>query len=252
MTEWFESFFDALAHDVWRALVPDEHSDAEARFLADALDLEPDFPVHLLDVPSGDGRLALRLAAMGHHVTAVDLSSVAIERLRARALDAGAPVDALLGDLRHLRDVLPAGSALAGAYCMGNSFGYLDDEGTTAFVRGVAAALRPGARFVIDHPLAAECILTHYAEHQAHRVGDVALSIDNTYEPATSTVVGTMTLECAGEISQREVRHRVTTSGHVVTMLEKSGFDIVGLFGGIDGSSFTVGSPTLIVVATRR
>ena len=38
MAEWFESFFDALAHDVWRALVPDEHSDAEAQFVADALD----------------------------------------------------------------------------------------------------------------------------------------------------------------------------------------------------------------------
>jgi SAM-dependent methyltransferase len=252
MAEWFESFFDALAHDVWRGLVPDEHSDAEAQFLADALGLESDFPSRLLDAPSGEGRLAVRLAAMGHHVTGVDLSAVAVERLGESAVAAGLPVDVVCGDLRQLREVLPAGVSYDGAYCMGNSFGYLDDEGTTAFVRGIAHALRPGARFVVDHPMAAECILAHYSESDADRVGDIALSIENNYEAATSTVVGTMTLEHAGEVAERTVRHRVTTCAQVVNVLEASGFDIIGLFGGIDGSPFTVGAPTLLVLAARR
>ncbi|MEO8695526.1 MAG: class I SAM-dependent methyltransferase [Acidimicrobiales bacterium] len=252
MTEWFESFFDALAHDVWRRLVPEAHSEAEVQFLADALALETDFPGRLLDVPSGDGRLALRLAAMGHQITGVDLSSVAVDRLNESGVERGVPAHAVLGDLRHLRDVLPSDASFDGAYCMGNSFGYLDDEGTTAFVRGVAHALRPGARFVIDHPTAAECILAHYSEHDEHRDGDTALSIDNIYEAATSTVVGTMTLEHAGETAERTVRHRVTTSAQVVKTLDAAGFDIVGLFGGIDGSPFTVGAPTLVVLAARR
>ena len=252
MAEWFETFFDALAHDVWRGLVPDAHSDAEAEFLADVLALESDFPGRILDAPSGDGRLAMRLAAMGHHVTGVDLSTVAVERLRESALAAGAPVDAVVGDLRQLREVLPAGASFDGAYCMGNSFGYLDDEGTTAFVRGVANAVRPGGRFVVDHPMAAECILAHYSESDAHRVGDIALSVENIYEAATSTVIGTMTLEYAGEVVERSVRHRVTTSAQVVNVLEAAGFDIIGLFGGIDGAPFTVGAPTLVVLAARR
>jgi len=252
MTEWFESFFDALAHDVWRALVPDEHSDAEAQFLADALALEPDFPASVLDAPSGDGRLALRLAAMGHHITGVDLSPVAVERLNGSSVELGVPAHAVLGDLRQLREVLPADVDFDGAYCMGNSFGYLDEEGTAAFIRGVAKALRPGARFVVDHPLAAECILAHYSESDAHRVGDAALSIQNNYEAATSTIVGTMTLEYAGEVAERVVRHRVTTSAQVVTALETGGFDIIGLYGGTDGRPFTVGAPTLVVLAARR
>jgi SAM-dependent methyltransferase len=252
MSEWFETFFDALAFDVWRGLVPESHSEAEAQFLADALALEPDFPGRLLDVPSGDGRLALRLAAMGHQVTGVDLSAVAVDRLNESGVELGVPAHAVLGDLRHLRDVLPADVSFDGAYCVGNSFGYLDDAGTTAFVRGVARALRPGARFVIDHPMAAECILAHFSERDAHRVGDTALSIENSYEAATSTVVGTMTLEHAGETAERTVRHRVTTSAQVVKALDDAGFDIVGLFGDIDGAPFTVGSPTLVVLAARR
>ena len=252
MAEWYESFFDALAHDVWRALVPDTHSDAEAQFLADALALEPDFPARLLDAPSGDGRLALRLAAMGHQVTGVDLSSVAVDRLNERRVEMGVSAHAVLGDLRRLREVLPADVSFDGAYCMGNSFGYLDDDGTNKFVRGVAASLRPGARFVIDHPMAAECVLAHYDESDSHRVGDVALRIENIYEAATSTVVGTTTLEYEGEIAERTVRHRVTTCAQVVHALDLAGFDIIGLFGGIDGEAFTVGSPTLVVLAARR
>src|SRR5688572_10796035 len=114
MAEWFESFFDALAHDVWRALVPDARSDAEAQFLADALALEPDFPARLLDAPSGDGRLALRLAAMGHQITGVDLSSVAVDRLNESGVEMSVPAHAVVGDLRQLRAVLPADVAFDG------------------------------------------------------------------------------------------------------------------------------------------
>jgi SAM-dependent methyltransferase len=252
MAEWFESFFDALAHDVWRGLVPEAHSGAEAQFLSDALALESDFPARLLDAPSGDGRLALRLAAMGHHVTGVDLSAVAVERLNESGVELGLPAHAVIGDLRHLRDVLPADVSFDGAYCMGNSFGYLDDEGTMAFVRGIANALRPGARFVVDHPMAAECILANYSESDSHRVGDIALSVENSYEASTSTVVGTMTLEYSGEVAERVVRHRVTTCAQVVSVLEAAGFDIIGLFGGTDGEPFTIGAPTLVVLAARR
>jgi SAM-dependent methyltransferase len=252
MAEWFESFFDALAFDVWRRLVPESHSETEAQFLADALALESDFPARLLDAPSGDGRLALRLAAMGHRITGVDISAIAVERLNESGVELGLPAHAVVGDLRQLRDVLPAAVTFDGAYCMGNSFGYLDEKSTMAFVRGVAHALRPGARFVIDHPMAAECILAHYSESDSHRVGDTALSIENTYEAATSTVVGTMTLEHAGEIAERTVRHRVTTCAQVVSVLEAAGFDIIGLFGGTNGEPFTVGAPTLVVLAARR
>ena len=42
MSEWFDTFFDALAHDVWDALVPPEASDAEATWLAARLELRDD------------------------------------------------------------------------------------------------------------------------------------------------------------------------------------------------------------------
>jgi SAM-dependent methyltransferase len=251
---WYETFFDALAHDVWRGLVPDEHSDAEAAFLATALGVEDGRPAVLLDVPAGDGRLTARLAARGHAVTAVDLSAPAVERLHALAGD-GLPVTGLRGDMAAVGDLLAAAGAgpFDGAFCFGNSFGYLDDAGTDAFVAGVAAHLRPGARFAVDHPAAAECVLVHEpAGRDEHRRGDVALVIDTSYDAPTSTLVNRMRLERGGEVAEREARHRVTTCAQVVGTVERNGFRVLELLGGVDGSPFRWGAGTLIVVAERR
>jgi len=84
MTEWFDTFFDALAHDVWDALVPADASDQEAEWLAARLELAGSPGRKLLDVPSGRGRLAVRIAARLHEVVAVDCAEVS-RRCRARS-----------------------------------------------------------------------------------------------------------------------------------------------------------------------
>jgi SAM-dependent methyltransferase len=47
-------------------------------------------------------------------------------------------------------------AAFDGAFCFGNSFGYLPDVDNARFLHAVAVALEPGARFVIDYPAVAE------------------------------------------------------------------------------------------------
>ena len=59
-----------------------------------------------------------------------------------------------------MRD-LPWPARFDGAFCLGNSFGYLDDEGNASFLRAVAAALKPGARFVLETPMVLENLLGH-------------------------------------------------------------------------------------------
>lgn len=66
MAEWYESFFDALAIDVWRALMPPEAFDTEAAFLVRTLCPPDRGALDLLDVPCGYRCLATRVAALGH------------------------------------------------------------------------------------------------------------------------------------------------------------------------------------------
>jgi SAM-dependent methyltransferase len=155
VTEWYETFFDRLAFDVWRDLVPAEMTRDETAFLLRHLDPAEHGRRRLLDVPCGEGRLARPLAAAGHDVVGVDLSAAAIERLRheaaaASATPAGTEVTGLVGDMRALGTALAGQPPFDGAWCMGNSFGYLNAHDTTAFVGDLAAALRPGGRFVLD------------------------------------------------------------------------------------------------------
>ena len=84
-----------------------------------------------------------------------------------------------------MRD-LPWSARFDGAFCLGNSFGYLDDEGNAAFLRAVAAALKPGARFVLETPMVLENLLGHLEDRPWWQVGDLHLLIANTYDHTTT------------------------------------------------------------------
>jgi SAM-dependent methyltransferase len=101
---------DAQAHitSFWSTVAPDyeAHSGNVAAYgtaayqrwedaLAAAL---PQPPAEILDVATGTGYVALAAAALGHQVTAIDLSPRMLEELRAHAADRGLSVDARLGD----------------------------------------------------------------------------------------------------------------------------------------------------------
>src|SRR5918911_2831814 len=142
--EWWENFFTGVALDLWRAAVPAEQTQLEANFIQTMLGLPQGASV--LDVPCGNGRLSLELAARGFNVTGVDFATDFIREARGRASEKGLNV---AFEERDMRD-LPWAAEFDGAICFGNSFGYMTDEGNAQFVRSVASALKPGARFIID------------------------------------------------------------------------------------------------------
>ena len=61
---WWQSFFQGVAVDMWLEALPPEHTAREADALAQALAV----PVgaEVLDVPCGAGRLSLALAQRGY------------------------------------------------------------------------------------------------------------------------------------------------------------------------------------------
>jgi SAM-dependent methyltransferase len=204
----------------------------------------------LLDVPSGRGRLATRIAARGHDVMAVDFAEAAIAPLRATAPTG---VTAVLGDMRALDAVLP-GTAFDGAWCMGNSFGYLDTEDTNRFLGGLARALRPGARLLIDVSTAAEALLPYLEADgtDRHEVGDVSITNTHHYDALTSTLVTDMVLQRGSEHDERVVRHRVVTCREVVDALHRAGFDVDAIDGDVDGRPLVLGASRCLVRAVRR
>jgi SAM-dependent methyltransferase len=71
---------------------------APAKFLADNYDyLEPESKI--LDMGMGEGRNAVFLAQKGHHVTGIDISSVAVKKARFLAKEFGVKIKTVVGTL---------------------------------------------------------------------------------------------------------------------------------------------------------
>jgi SAM-dependent methyltransferase len=217
-SNWFESFFEGVVVDMWVQAVPPEHTVREADSVARMLGVPAGASV--LDVPCGAGRVALSLAERGYRMTAVDSSAEFLARARSSA---GA--EQVVWEKRDMRD-LPWPGAFDGAFCVGNSFGYLDDEGNAAFLRAVRAALRPGARFVLETPMILENLLGHLQPNPWWKAGDVYLLVENRYDHERSRVDIEYTFVANGRVEVRRGSHRAYTYRELVDLLTASGFAV--------------------------
>jgi SAM-dependent methyltransferase len=146
---------------------------------------------------------------------------------------------------RDMRD-LPWRERFDGAYCVGNSFGYLDDEGNEAFLQAVARAVKPGARFVLETPMILENLLGHIQDRAWWQVDDMRLLVVNTYDAARQRLEIEYTVVSDGQIDVCCGSHRAYSYRELSTLLERSGFDVTV------PEPWTRRAHSVTFVATRR
>ena len=217
-SNWWEHFFEGAPVDLWLQAVSPEHTAREADALVTALDLPAG--AELLDVPCGGGRLSSALAARGYRMTGIDWSHEFLAH--ARSSDIGHDVT---WERRDMRD-LPWPARFDGAFCFGNSFGYLDDEGNEAFLRAVAAALKPGARFVLETPMVLENMLGWIQDRPWWQVGSMRLLVVNRYDPVRGRLDIEYTHISNGQVDTRYGSHRAYTYRQLVELIEGAGFTV--------------------------
>jgi SAM-dependent methyltransferase len=240
---WHSSFFTGIALEFWWRVTTPEWTESDVSFLSSALGLQPGSRV--LDVPCGNGRHSIALARQGVRVTGLDLAEENIAE--ARRLGAGLDVDWRVGDMRDL----PFDSEFDGAFCFGNSFGYLDRQGTGDFVRAAARALKPSARFVVDTGVAAESILTSPLQRRWFAVDDMYMLSEQRYDPALSRLQTDYTFVRNGHSETRGVWYWILTTAEIRRMFEDAGFEIETMYGDLNRTPYALGSPRLLLVARR-
>jgi SAM-dependent methyltransferase len=244
MDEWWKDFFGGLVVDFWRAAMTPEVTRAEADFLAKSLRLAPGRRV--LDVPCGDGRLALELASRGCRVTGVDVSPDFLAAARTSAKERGLDVEWRLSDMRDL----PWHGEFDAACCAGSSFGFFDDEGNVGFLAAVAETLTHRGRFFGDFK-AAESVLPSFRESYEMPVGDILFAAKNRYDPAAGTMESVYTVTRGDESETKRAVHRIYTTREILRMLSDTGFGGFETCGSVEGEPYRLGSPRLFVVATK-
>ena len=244
-TNWWENFFHGIALDFWRAAVTDEQTRAEADFIQQQLQITT--PARVLDVPCGGGRLAIELAARGFDLTGVDIASEFIDEAKTNSAARGLHIEWKNRDMRDLpwRDEFDA------AFCFGNSFGYLDDEGNEQFLKAVARALKPGARLVIETGATAESVLPNFQARRWFELGGITLLIDNRYDYQQGRIFTEYTFIRDGQTEKRPSSQRVYTFSELSSLLGNSGLDVSASFASLGGDIFQLGAQRLFLLVHK-
>jgi SAM-dependent methyltransferase len=244
--DWWKTFFSGVTLDFWSAATTPEQARAEADFIQRTLRVHP--PARVLDVPCGNGRLALEMARRGYRMTGVDLAEAYVREATARAAEERLPA---VFEQRDMRD-LPWPGEFEGAFCFGNSLGYLDDQGNTAFLEAVARALRPGARFLLDYGAAAESLLPNYQERRWYEAGGIYLLIHNRYDHVHSRIDTAYTFVRDGRVEKRPSTQRVYTYRELCALLAGAGFGECEGYASPAGEPYQLGAHRLLLVTRKR
>ena len=238
---WFETFFEGLALDMWRAAVTPEQTAREAAFLVECLQLQPGMSA--LDVPCGNGRHAIQLARRGIRMTGVDISAGFVEE----ASRAAPEIEWVRGDMRNL----PWNSRFDAAYCWGNSFAYFDYHNCLRFLVAVASTLKPGGRFVLESGAVSESILPVLQPERKLQMGDLDFHSRNTYDASDGRMDITYTFTRGSRREVKPIHQWVHSAAEIRRMLRSSGLEPLAAFGSLEGDPYALRSPHLIALARR-
>lgn len=245
--EWPVAFFDEDYLTIYRSMFSDEMTTRETEFIESALALHAGSK--LLDLACGFGRHAIGMAKRGYEVTGLDFNANYLSIAEAAAQAAGLAVAWQQGDMR----TLPFEAEFDAAYSYFTSFGYFDDEENEKVIEGVARALRPGGRFLIDL-MNRDWIVTHPAHRIWNQREDGSLLMEETdFDLRNSRVIAKqihLTPDGAKRLEKSYVV-RAYTCAELSAMLHRHGLDTREVWGGIDRREYSTESRRLVLLAEK-
>lgn len=242
---WYETFFSGLNCEMWTKAVTADWTNQEADFLVDTLHIQPG--VTLLDIPCGFGRHALELAKRGFRMTGFDISAEFLQALNERVETEQLPIEVIQGDIL----TTAINGSFDGAYCLGNSFGYVDYEGMNVFVEKVAAALKPGARFVINSGMVAESRLPNFPKTGHYVLDGLTMDINNSYAVGDSCMLTELTYTKAGHTEVHHFKHYVYTLSEIKRLLARHGLRTIDVYNSTERHVYQFGDQQLYLVAEK-
>jgi cyclopropane fatty-acyl-phospholipid synthase-like methyltransferase len=248
-SKWYEQFFHGLAVELWRKAVPDVQTRDEVDFLVEALNLQ--LGASILDVPCGLGRHSIELCRRGYQMTGVDLSEESIAEAKRYAAEAGLSVEWVHADMTAL-DSVCGRQKFDGAFCFGNSFGYMDYKSTIGFLHALSSCLKVGAVFVLDTGLAAESLLPNLQTRKWYKIDDMYMFSDATYDGESSQLRTQYTFIRDGAIQTGVTTYFIYTVAELKRLFSMCDLEVRNLYGSTKRELYRYGNQRLLIVAGKK
>ncbi len=208
----------------------------------------------VLDAPCGFGRHSIELGRLGHRVTGVDFSETELDRARKAAQEAGVSLTLVCQDIRDME--FPSEFDLA--VNLFSSIGYFADDEDRLVVDRFWRALKPGGVFVLDTRNRDQLVRSLPPEERK-RVNGWTLRIENSFDPATSRWrarwfrLRRATAKAKESVQELigESEIRLYSAHELSAMLRPERWSRVELYGGLDGTPFSLDAPRLVLVAWK-
>ncbi len=244
---WQRIFADGSYLRLWSSHLTPERTEREVAGVLDLL--QPTPGAAILDLACGQGRIAVPLAQRGYRVTGLDLSEQLLDVARAAADTAGVGVEWHRADMRDI----PAEWAGRFDYIINifTAFGYFDDEAENQRVlAGVAQALKPGGRFLIES-MNRDGVMGRFRERGWYEADGLLVCTEVRFDPIRGVA---STVDRWDEDGERQsLRHsvRLYTPTELAALLRAAGLEPVATYGGLAGGELTHESWRLALVAEK-
>jgi SAM-dependent methyltransferase len=244
---WFEEVFD---EDYLRTLpfMSADQTLREVEFIESSLGVKPGGQI--LDVGCGYGRHAIELVQRGLDVTGLDLSLPLLLRAADEAQKRAMSVNFVHADMREMAFE----KQFDGVCCMLTSFGYFDEETNLRVAEGIARALKPGGRLLLD------------LVNRDYVVGDlpsrvwwegngcvVLEEVDFNFHTSRIITHRSIVFEDGRQVEQ-EISVRAYSLHEIGRLLRQAGFRVIDISGGLAtrGHFFGGTSRNLLILAEKR
>jgi SAM-dependent methyltransferase len=205
---------------------------------------------HILDWRGGSGRYAIWFARSGFEVTLLDFMPLYLEKARELFKKAGMPVRLIEADSRETPRDIQADFTV----CLNNSVGFMSEVEETRAFRSLNAALKPGARLLVD------CMNLFFLAEPIARGGQELQQSDGCtrrshghFDFETNVWYKTFELVQRNSSSLRkEFNQTIYTPQQLSAMLKQAGFIAERIFGDFDENPVSFDSRKIVLIAKKE
>ena len=242
-----DNFFNGIYKDLWRKIIPNGLTEAEADFIIDVAGLTPGNKV--LDIMCGYGRHALELAKRGLDVTAIDNLIAYIDEVSETASKKNLSIrticsGALETEIPNVYDAI---------ICMGNSFSFFEKEEANELLQKLSNHLREDGVLIINSWMIAEIAIKHFREKEWQTIDQYKYLLDYKFLFNPSRIESEHTiLSNEGSFEVIKGIDYVFTLSEMETMFNQAGLYTTGLYATPRKKPFKLGDTRIYIIAQKK